>query len=166
MFRTYVPVLACVALAVGGCGGDDDEDPSAGGPPAEKRLTKAEYVAQANGICSDTKDAQKEFDDKADDLDRDDLPAAAPIIEDALKVTRAGYERLKALSPPAADQARVDAYLAAVDRLLDSRDQLTEALRDDDRTAARKHAATGGELYADQKPLAAALDLDDCRNIF
>lgn len=170
MLRMYVPVLACAVLVVGGCGGDNDDDGSSGSgaqsPPAQTRLTKAEYVTQANKICSDTEDAQEEFDDKLDDLDRNDLPAAAPIIEDGLETTREGYDKLKALSPPAADQAEVDAYLAALDRLLDAYDGLAKAARDDDRAAGQRVAAEVQKLDDAQEPLGEALGLDDCEKIF
>jgi len=167
MFRTYTPVLACVALAIGGCGGDDDgSSPGGSNPPAEKRLTKTEYVAQANRICKDTEIAQETFDDRIDKLDRGDLPAAAPILEDALETTREGYDRLKALSPPAADQAQVDAYLAAVQRLLTSLDKLTAAARDDDRAAGRRAVAEGEKHDDEQEPLAERLGIDNCVDVF
>jgi hypothetical protein len=166
MFKTYVPVLAFAALALGGCGGDEDSSSAEKTPAAQTRLTQAEYVAQANKICKDTEDAQKEFDDKMDKIDRGDLEGAAPIIEGAVKTTRTGYDRLKALSPPAADEARVGAYLTAVDQQLESRDRLVEALRDDDRAAARKAADDGDRLGEASRRLGNGLSLDDCSNTF
>jgi hypothetical protein len=99
-------------------------------------------------------------------VDRGDLETAAPIIEDALKTTRAGYQRLHALSPPAADQARADAYLTAVDQRLDSLARLAEAARNGDR-AAGKQAATEIDTLGDaQRPLGRRLGLDECSDTF
>ena len=166
MFRRYVPVLVCVALAAGGCGGDDSDDPATGDAAPAQELTKAEYVARANSICSDTEDAQKAFDTRIDRLKRNDLRTAAHIIEDALKSTREGYDRLRALTPPASDKAQVKEYLASVQRLLQSRVRLTAALLDNDPAAARKVATQDDKLDAEQRRLAERLGLGDCNNTF
>lgn len=168
MFRKFAPVLACVALLVSGCGGDEDDSSTSGlsSDADAKPLTKAEYVAQANKICKDTKQAQEPFDDRADDLDRDDLPAAGKLLEDASEVTRDGYDRLKALTPPAAEKARVTEYLTAVERLLDNRERVIPPLRDDDRAAAAKIASADDGLDATQDRLGDALGLEDCSNVF
>ena len=169
MFTKFAPVLACLVLLVSGCGGDDDDSSPSGAPSradAPKPLTKAEYVTQGNKICRDAAKAQEPFDDEADKLDRDDLPAAGKLFEDALEVTRDGYDRLKALSPPAAEEAPVTEYLSAVDRLLDNRQKVIQPLRDDDRAAAAKVAAADDSLDARQDRLGDALGLDDCSNVF
>jgi hypothetical protein len=169
MFTKFAPAFACCALLVSGCGGDSDDSSSSGSSPgadAAKPLTKAEYVAQGTRICKDTRKAQGPFDDKADDLDRNDLPAAAKLLKEGFDVTREGYDRLKALSPPAAEQARVTAYLTAVDRLLDNRERLIAPLREDDRRAAVKVAAADDGLQAKQDRLGDALGLEGCSNVF
>jgi hypothetical protein len=169
MFTKFAPALACCALLVSGCGGDSEDSSSSGsssGADAAKPLTKAEYVAQGNKICKDTRKAQKPFDDRADNLDRSDLPAAGKLFEEALVVTRDGYDRLKALSPPAADEAQVTEYLTAVERLLDNREKVIEPLRNDDRAAAAKVASADDGLDAKQDRLGDALGLNACSNIF
>jgi hypothetical protein len=83
-----------------------------------------------------------------------------------LEVTRDGYDRLKALSPPAAEAAPVTGYLAAVERLLDSREKVVAPLRDDDRAAAAKVASADDRLDAQQDRLGDALGLDACSNVF
>jgi hypothetical protein len=169
MLRTYVPVLAGAALAFAGCGGNDDNS-SAGNagqrPAAQTRLTHGEYAAQGNKICKDTEAAQKPFDDRINKVDRGDLETAAPIIEDALKTTRVGYRRLHALSPPAADQARADAYLTAVDQRLDSLARLAEAARNGDRAGGKKAATEIDTLGDAQQPLGTRLGLDECSDTF
>jgi hypothetical protein len=169
MFRTYVAVLACAALSVGGCGGGEDSS-SAGNSgqttAAQTRLTHGQYVARANKICKDTGDAEQEYLDRANKLERGDLKARAPIIADALKVTRAGYDRLKALSPPAADKAQVDAYLTTIDRRLDLLAQAAEAARGGDRAAAKKAAADSNGLDSAQDPLVRQLGLEECKRTF
>jgi hypothetical protein len=169
MFSTYVPVLVGTALVFGGCGGGGDSS-SAGDPgqkpAAQTRLTHGEYVAQGNKICKDTEAAQKPFDDRINKVERGDLETAAPIIEDALKTTRAGYQRLHALSPPAADQARADAYLTAVDQRLDSLARLAAAARDGDRAGGKKAATELDTLGGAQQPLGRRLGLDECSDTF
>jgi hypothetical protein len=169
MFRRYGPVLACAALSFGGCGGGQDS--SSGGnsgqtTAAQTRLTHGEYVAQANKICKDTAEAEQEYVDRANKIDPDDLKARAPFITDALKVTRASYDRIKALSPPAADKAQVDAYLTATDRRLDSLERAAEAARSGDRAAAKKAAAESNGLDDARDRLARQLGLAECRRSF
>jgi hypothetical protein len=151
MFRTYVPVLACAALSVGGCGGGEDSS-SAGDSgqttAAQTRLTHGEYVAQANK------------------MKRADLKARAPFIADAVKVTRVSYDRIKALSPPAADKAQVDAYLTTIDRRLDLLARAAEAARVGDRAAAKKAVAESNGLDDAQDPLVRQLGLEECRRTF
>ncbi|HVF77117.1 MAG TPA: hypothetical protein VNA28_02370 [Solirubrobacteraceae bacterium] len=144
-----------------GCGGDDDTSSS-----GEDRLTKAEYTTQANKVCSDIAEEQTEYEDRIDNLDRGDLKAAAPIIEEVLEKTRAGFDRLKALSPPHSEREKVAAYLQSVERLLASRDKLTEAARNDDSAAGEKASEEGDKLDAEQEGLADRLALNDCDNVF
>jgi hypothetical protein len=77
-----------------------------------------------------------------------------------------GYEKLKALSPPAAEEARVTEYLTAVERLLDNREKVVQPLRDEDRAAAAKVASADDGFAAKQDRLGDALGLDDCSNLF
>ncbi len=81
-------------------------------------------------------------------------------------MTRDGYEKLKALSPPAAEEARVTEYLTAVERLLDNREKVVQPLRDEDRAAAAKVASAADGFDAKQDRLGDALGLDDCSNLF
>jgi hypothetical protein len=113
-----------------------------------------------------TRKAQKPFDDKADDLDRNDLPAAGKLIEEAFDVTRDGFDRLNALSPPAAEKVRVTEYLTAVDRLPDNREKVIEPLRQGNRAAAIKITSADEGLDAKQDRLGDALGLTGCSNVF
>jgi hypothetical protein len=169
MFRTYVAVLACAALSIGGCGGGEDSS-SAGDSgqttAAQTRLTHGEYVAQANKIGKDAAAAEQEYVDRANKMKRADLKARAPFIADAVKVTRVSYDQIKALSPPAADKAQVDAYLTTIDRRLDLLARAAEAARVGDRAAAKKAVAESNGLDDAQDPLVRQLGLEECRRTF
>lgn len=163
MTRMCVSLLACAVLALGGCGGDDD--PSSPGSAA-KPLTTDAYLTRAGQICSDTEARQAQFESRLATIDQKNLRAAATIIEDALKTTRAGFGRVKALKPPASKQAVVEDYVAAVERLLDSREKLVGAARDNDRAAGRKASAEGDTLDRAADRLGARAGLDACKDTF
>jgi hypothetical protein len=154
-------LLACAVLALGGCGGDDGDSSSSGGSGG-KPLTKAAYLIRAGQICSDTEAEQAKFKSRIATIDQDNLPAGAAIIADALKITRQGFDRLKALSPPASDRAIVDHYVAAVERLLGSRDKLVDAARKNNRSAGLKASREGDKLDVVADRLGARAGLDAC----
>jgi hypothetical protein len=76
------------------------------------------------------------------------------------------YDRIKALSPPAADKAQVDAYLTRIDRRLDLLARAAEAARVGDRAAAKKAVAESNGLDDAQDPLVRQLGLEECRRTF
>lgn len=155
MVRGCVAALACAGVILGGCGGDE----------AQPRLTHAEYVAQANKICKETERAQEPFNEKLDDLDRDNFQAFAPILDEGIKTTREGYDRLKALSPSAADEARVDAFLTATAQQLETLERFADAARKND-VATGKAVAEEDAYEATKLPLVKRLGIDECRNTF
>ena len=160
MHRTYVALLGA-ALALGGCGNDDE--------PQDRPLTTAQFVARADRVCREVKQAQRIYSDRLAALrDGSDLRRVAPILERAVGQTRKGRERLGALrvQAPAADRAAFDAYLAAADRLLAASTRLAEASRSDDRAAARRVADAERALSTEQQRRAAASGLDDCDDVF
>lgn len=136
------------ALALAGCGGGGD---SAGG-----KLTKAEFVAQANAIC---KDYDARIDALGDPGSIEDLVGlagkATPIAEDSVA-------KLRALKAPEDLQAGYDEYLASGDVNVALLTQLGEAAKSGDFAAIEK-IGTEGEDNADKAHgIAAELGLTDC----
>ena len=162
MHRTCLALLGAAALALAGCGGDDDE--------AEDRpLTKAQFVMRADAVCREVKRAQRTYSDRLAALrDRADLARMAPILEGVVAETRQGRKRLGALraQAPSPDRAAFAAYLAAADRLLAASTRLAAAARSDDRAAARAVADAEAALSTAQQRRAAAAGLEDCGDVF
>jgi hypothetical protein len=110
--RPRLALLAlCVAAAIAGCGGDDDDDGA---------LTKAEFVDQANAIC---KDANAQIDAAAKDLPQDASKAELEqfATETLLPNVQGQIDDVGALEPPSEDQDQITEFLdsaqAEVDRL-------------------------------------------------
>ncbi len=173
MFRTCAALVACMALAVGGCGEEEDASPagsSAGSDRAGQRLTKQEWIERADAICLETEDAQQEIEDKAAEIRSRSFAGVrrkiAAVIEDRLAQTRDGFRRLKALKPPRADEAQVAEWIDAVDQMLGTYDDLIAALRKDDRKLWVKTPRETREIDGEQEVLADLLGLVDCRTAF
>ena len=128
-------MLGAAALVVAGCGGGDDEPSGAGVKP----LTKAQFIARADAICREVKQAQRPHTERVQALTRGaDLRQVAPILAAALAETRTGRERLEDLraQAPREDRAALDAYFAAADRLLAAGERLAAAAKAGDRAEA------------------------------
>ena len=143
MHRTFLAVLGTAALAVAGCGGDDDKESGSTGSTGDtqqetaKPLTKAEYIAQADDICREGKKAtdglEKRFDALGDDPDVKEI---APVLEDVVAQLRKTREQLGALPAPSEDKATLDGYFASADKTIDVAEQLQEAAEDGDESKA------------------------------
>ena len=170
MHRTCVAVLGAAMLAVAGCGGSDDPQPAAGsdGPDtAAPPLTKAQFIAKADGICREVNTAHKPYADKVDALPRGtDLRRVAPLLEGALMQSRKGLARLRALPAPAEGEAALEAYYVAAERVLEAHARLADAARRNDRPAGEKVARTTTALSDDERRLGSAYGLEDCNNVF
>jgi len=164
MFRTVTPVLVGMALAIGGCG--EDAGSSAGDEPGQSRLTKEEYLAQADAICVETVEEQRKVGDRIAEARPGNIRKLLPQLMRAnAKATRTGLGRLKRLRPPLADQGQVDEYLEVVEQALDASDAYVTAIRRKKRTSALRSAREGRRLDGEQEILADLLGLVDCRRL-
>jgi len=170
MHRTCVAALGAAVLAVAGCGGSDDAKPAStgdGAPAAARPLTKAQFAAQADAICRAVKRDHKPYADKVDALPRGaDLTRVAPLLEATLQRSRRGLARLRALRAPAEDEAALEAYYAAAQRVLEAHAQLADAARANDRPAGNKVARATAALSRDEQRRASAYGLTDCTDVF
>lgn len=169
MLRRCVPLLACLILAVVGCGEEDDAS-SAGGKAADSRLTKDEWIERADAICLKTEDAQAEIADRIAEIRSRSYRGAfkkfVGVVEDSVAETRDGFDRLRALRPPADDEAEVDEWLSAVNEMLGTYDDLIVAVRKDNRRRLVKAIREGRRIDGEQEILADLLGLVDCRTVF
>lgn len=146
-------LLAGICLLAAGCmsGGGSTDIVS-----ADTRLTKAEYIEQADTICA-------EFDGELDALPEpktlDDL---ATMAEQAKPIAEAGVAELRALSPPEALAEQVDAWLDLNDANVAAIDELREAAESGDETAVQQVAADAADNEAKADALAGEIGLTDC----
>jgi len=160
-----VALVGAAALAVAGCGGDDDEKGS--GSSGGATLTKAQFISKATTICRDTKKAQLPFNDEVNSLpDRTDIKRVAPLLVGALGESRKGFDKLSALPAPKQDKALLDAYLAAAERLLDALEDLANAAKESNRPAGAKVARETQALTADASVKAQDYGLKGCGDVF
>lgn len=157
-----VPVIVVLAVLTG-CGGDDGSS----GDGSPKALTKAQYIARADDVCrANQKQLEPiERDLRAlptDDDGRGETKRIEPILERALAATRDGYERLRELPVPAEGKATVERWLASTARSIEAFAGVLEAVRADDREAARAPSERVDTLSTEQRRLARSYGFKAC----
>lgn len=115
---TGLAVIVCAFAA--GCGGDDSDDGGGGGEAPATDITKAEFVKQANAICTagnqEIADAAQELGSNGQPSD-DDLQGFA---EDSLIPSiRGQVEDIRALGFPEGDEDTLGGLLDDADGILD-----------------------------------------------
>ena len=143
MLKKPVLVLVAVAaIALGACGKSDN--PAVGGSGSTSTsstapvataggsgatttggsgvaLTKAAYVNKANAICKSVNDAANKLTPPSADptkVKSSDLPAWSQFLMKALALGQQEQSQLKGLTPPAADQATISAYLSKLSQVV------------------------------------------------
>jgi hypothetical protein len=141
IYARLAVALAALALVAGGCGGD-------GG----KRLTKREFVRQASAVCARY---EQRVQSALSGVRPGDQRRLAQSITKALPVIRKGNDELRELRPPTELQDRFDRWLRIADDEVETVEDLRDALRDNDGTAARKAFAELQEKSREQDRLSA-----------
>jgi len=159
-----VVASAVLCLAVAACGGESDPQASPSASPSATALSKAEYVAKVNAICARVEaDAQNVPEPKtADDY--------LSVVQTFISTIETAQAELRALTPPAADAAEVEAkFLAANDQqalaLKVALPALQAAAQSDDTAAAEKafgEAVTAAETTDEQDEFATSYGLTSC----
>jgi hypothetical protein len=152
--RLRAALLATAVLVVAAaCGGNGE----GGGEAAEaERLTKEEYIAQADAVCQE---AENRFDELGD---AQTIEEAAALGEEAVTIGEDQLEQLRAVRPPAEDEATIEeAYDLLEQQLAVARD-LVEALREEDQAAAQELIAEGERLNEEADAIAAEYGLQVC----
>jgi hypothetical protein len=145
--RTLLAAALCLLAA--GC-------MSSGGTSSEPRLTKAEYLKQADAICA-------KYDAELEALPQPDtLEALARMAETAKPIAANGVQQLRALQPPEELADEVDAWLDRNDANVDAIERLHDAAAAGDETGVQKVAAEAADNEQQADLMAAALGLTDC----
>lgn len=153
--RLAVAGVGAVLLVAGisGCGGDDDSGP----------LSKDDYVAQVNQICSDFREESNVGEEafKAA-LAENDFEAAADAFQENADAMAESIDSVEALQPPEEDQATIDEFISL------SRDQhaqaedLADALRAEDNAGVQAASTAGSEADRQADEIALEYGLTDC----
>jgi len=131
-------VLAGIAAAVlltgaAGCGDDSDEPAPATSTAAESdSLSKEEYIAAADGICTETSEAvNAEIESRfpADEgASASEEGLVAFFTEVTLPELRGQFDQIAALPPPAGDEEAVGAILDEADQAISESEANPELL--------------------------------------
>jgi hypothetical protein len=112
--------IAVLALVAGGCGGNGT------------RLTKAEFITQANAICAKW---EKRVQSQMAGITTGDEKQLASSIEKVLPTIRKGNDELRSLKPPQGLQSQFDRWMQIADAEVDAAQKLQDALQQKDRQA-------------------------------
>ena len=112
--------VAAVALVASGCGSKDE------------RLTKEEFVKQANAICANY---EQRVQKRMAGIPPGDEKQLASSIEKVLPVIREGNDELRSLKPPEGLQGHYDRWMKIADAEVAAASKLQNALHKGDRQA-------------------------------
>lgn len=149
MKHLVIGATVVAALTLAGCGSNDT--PVAGGPTTTAAaLTHAQFVSQANAIC---KAGNAKVDAAAKNFADPQNPTQAEIIEATKSVLVPVFtdelSQLRALTPPAADAAKVTELETALDSAIAQ-------------AAADPVSALSGDAFSKANTLAGQLGLTVC----
>ena len=140
--------VAAVALVASGCGSKDE------------RLTKEEFVKQANAICANY---EQRVQKRMAGIPPGDEKQLASSIEKVLPVIREGNDELRSLKPPEGLQGHYDRWMKIADAEVAAASKLQNALRKGDRQAIQSAFAELQTKDVDQDRLARQeLGLNGC----
>jgi hypothetical protein len=141
-------VMAVVALVAGGCGSKSE------------RLSKSEFVKQANAICAKY---EQRVQKRMAGIPAGDEAQLARSIERVLPVIREGNDELRSLKPPDGLQGHYDRWMKIADAEVAAASKLQNALRKGDRQAIQSAFAELQTKDVDQDRLARQeLGLNGC----
>lgn len=139
-------VLAVCAAAVTGCGG------GGGG----ERLSRAEFVAQADAIC-------RKYEARLDALGQPTNVAELRSFADkALPIARDGRDELDDLKPPEELEERYDAWLEQGDEAIGIVERLRDAAQEGDQAEIGRIAVDAQRTDAEANRLGRELGFEQC----
>jgi len=146
--RFGIAIALAALLAVAGCGG--------GGSGGGDRLTKEEYIAQADAICKAT---EEKLDALAEPTSKEEF---ASFLEEGLGLSEGQLDDLRALNPPEADEATLEEAYSLVEQQLDVIRQMVDAVKADDEAAVQELITQGDALNDQADQIAADYGLKEC----
>ena len=164
MTRALLTLTLALAL-LAGCGGGDDEGGDGGGGDA---LSKDEFVAEANKICSEgekkiteaTQDSQEKIQQAGSQEEQQKV--VADVLEDTAKEYDPYLERLNNLNPPQELADGWDKFTTGVGDAFDLIPELADATRDGDREKLEDLTKQFTKIAEDTRPFAQTNGLDEC----
>jgi len=139
----FAVLVAAVAAGCGGGGGGD-------------RLTKEEYIAQADAIC---KTANEELDALAEPTSMEEI---ASLAGSAIAIQEDALAKLRELQPPEADQATLDEALDLVGQQVEIGRQVAEAAKAADQAKIEELIAQIDPLNTQADQIATDYGLVEC----
>ena len=156
-----VLATATLAFLAAGCGG--------GGDGGGDRLTKAEFITKADGIC---KEANSKIPTPPDDLKNVDPTAASTTdeqldefgdyVEKVANVFGDEVDELRDLNPPADLEDKFDSALATLDEAVNELGEAAEAAKDADREKLKEKLEESDKHGNEADKLAKELGLTVC----
>ena len=124
------------------------------------RLSRAEYVRQADEICA-RYDAELGEIEQA--LERAETPqAAANAIERGIPIVEGGIADLRELEPPEELEEDVDRWLELNDENVENLEELRDAAEAGDTQRAQEIATRGSRTEEESDEVAREIGLEDC----
>jgi hypothetical protein len=156
-----IPAIACVAVGLGGCGGDSE-------PSLDQ--ASADVVAQVEGVCAalhDELDARGDF--PVDGFDPENpSPEALPVVGDyfasATTATEMALVSLRDLDAPAEIRPELDALTVAMAAQLASAKNQVAAAKRSDVAGFTATLATASTTIEDVDEAADELGAESCRS--
>lgn len=132
------------------CGAEDDEEEEEDGPRPVLSPEQQAFVQQADAICERTEEESERFLSPIFSGDLDKAPAA---IREVQAIERRQIAELRALKPPAGDEAKVKQLLDSREQVINSIDGLVAAADRKDKAAydaALREVGEGFEKVDDE----------------
>jgi hypothetical protein len=113
--------VAIAAVALIGCGGDDDEPAtttqSVTAPSEDDRLSKSEFIRQADAICQSYEEQGQDWEDRLTEWQMSatsdsDLDEGADLFREGADIAEDLYAEIEQLPPPPGDEEIIDRYLS------------------------------------------------------
>ena len=139
--------LGAGALTLAGCSGGGDSG---------ERLSKAEFVAQADAIC-------RKYEARLDALGQPtNVTELRAFADKALPIAKDGRDELDDLKPPENLEDTYDAWLEQGDEAIEIVERLRDAAEEQDQAEIGKIAADAQRTDAEANRLAGELGFEQC----
>lgn len=150
--RSIAPLagVLAVALILVGCGGGGS-DATSGGGDSTASLSKAEFIKEADAICSKGgEQAQSEFAafGKKNKIPEGKEPTTAQWEEIGTQILvpalRQQVDEIRQLELPAGDEAQIEAFLEGVDGAVEEVEEKPEIAKEPSKTLTDAHQTING----------------------